>query len=104
MAESVVFTRSCETLARMAGLDLVAVRGVVRIALREAGLQPGGLSVPQMQVILRRALPAGLRSCGVTDPEAVCAALEREVVQIEDDPGEDAVADAAAVFERFAPR
>lgn len=104
MADSNVFTRTCEELALRSGLDLVAVRGVVRIALREAGLKAGGVSIAQMLVVLRRVLPGELRSCGVTDPEGVCLALEPVVMAIDGEPGEDPIAEAAAVFERFGPR
>lgn len=104
MADSTVFTRTCEELALSTGLDPVATRGLVRIALRETGLQATAVSVEQMLVVLRRVLPGELRSCGVTDPDAVCLALEPVVMRTEGEPVEDAVASAAAVFERFAPR
>jgi len=104
MADSVVFTRTCEALALRTGLDLVAVRGVVRIALREAGLQAAAVSSEQMLVVLHRVLPGELRSCGVTDPDAVCRGLESVVRESAGEPVEDAVATSAAVFERFAPR
>jgi len=107
VVDSIVFTRCCDELVRTAGLDAASARSVLRAALHAAGLQPVGLSVPQLLVILRRVLPGELRACGVSDGEGVCAALAQGIGRIDEtdgDTGEDAVAVAAAVFERFAPR
>jgi hypothetical protein len=104
VADSKVFTRTCEELAKLTGLDLVAMRGIVRLALKEAGLHASAVGVEQMRVLLSRVLPGELKACGVTDPEGVCAALERAVAGLGGGGESDEAAAAAAVFERFGRR
>jgi hypothetical protein len=56
-------------------LDRLAARGTVRLALREAGLDPAALDARQLAVVLERVLPGKLTSSGVADGEAFCAGL-----------------------------
>jgi hypothetical protein len=64
-----------DEIERATSLDRLAARGTVRIALREAGLEPSSLDQRQLVVVLERVLPAQLAARGVADAESVCAGL-----------------------------
>ncbi|MDX1649302.1 MAG: hypothetical protein R3263_05545 [Myxococcota bacterium] len=75
MAGAALFDRVAEGLAERTGLDDLAARGTLRIALKSAGLDPKAVTGAQMAVVLDRVLPGELESRGVTDPAGVCRAL-----------------------------
>ena len=60
-------------------LDRLAARGTVRLALREAGLEPGSLDARQLAVVLERVLPAKLSSSGIADGAVFCAGLAARI-------------------------
>jgi hypothetical protein len=66
-------------IERGTSLDRLAARGMVRLALREAGLEPGAIDARQLGVVLERGLPARLAASGVAEADAVCAGLRGKV-------------------------
>lgn len=74
MADSQTFDFVCAELERRTSLNRLEVRGTVRIALKNAGLD-GTATAPQMKVVLERVLPAELKTRGVADPESHCKAV-----------------------------
>lgn len=72
MSDSPVFDAVCDDLERRTSLDRLAVRGTVRLALKQAGLQVGTVDASQMAVVLRRVLPAELGARGVADAQRLC--------------------------------
>jgi hypothetical protein len=72
VSESRSFTLVCEELQRRTALDRLEARGTVRIALKQAGLDPGAVTPREMSVVLEKILPEQLRSRGVASPESVC--------------------------------
>jgi hypothetical protein len=75
MADSAVFDFVCDKLEQATRMDRLAVRGTVRIALKQAGLEARGVTAQQMAVVLERVLPAELNTRGVEGGEAVCAQI-----------------------------
>jgi hypothetical protein len=75
MAESAAFDFVCDKLEQGTTLDRLAVRGTVRIALKQAGLESRSVTPDQMAVVLERVLPAELRTRGVDGGEALCARI-----------------------------
>jgi hypothetical protein len=65
----------CAELARATALDRLEARGTVRLALRQAGLEPAALGAAQLGVLLQRVLPDELRARGVADAAALCRDL-----------------------------
>lgn len=98
MAES-AFDHVCEGIERGTALDRLQSRGTVRLALKEAGLEPARVQPAEMAVVLRRVLPAALRSRGVENAEAVCEALALSVARLESSAQPDS---PDAVFRRLA--
>ncbi|HXK26355.1 MAG TPA: hypothetical protein VMS55_27075 [Myxococcota bacterium] len=74
MAES-LFEFVAVRLEEATSLDKLESRGTVRIALKEAGLEPRSVTVEQMAVMLVRAMPKELRSRGVERADEVCGGL-----------------------------
>ena len=68
-----------EGLEEESPLDRLEARGTLRIALKEAGLEPARTSVEQMIVVLRKVLPGELETRGISDGERVCEALIQRV-------------------------
>jgi hypothetical protein len=60
MLESPAFAWTCLELERETSLSPLVARGTVRLALRQAGLQPQSVSGEQMAIVLREILPQEL--------------------------------------------
>jgi hypothetical protein len=76
-----LFDRLCDELERATRLARLPVRGAVRLALREAGLEPTTLNAPQLEALLRTLLPHHLARIGVADPDTVCASIGPAVAE-----------------------
>jgi hypothetical protein len=72
MADSSVFEQVCIELERRTDLDRLAARGTIRIALKNSGLESSSVDLAQMQIVLRRVLPAELRSRGIEGSDHLC--------------------------------
>ena len=75
LPESRPFTVVCEELERGTALDRLQARGTVRLALKQAGLDPSAVSGREMSVVLEKILPAQLRLRGIASPESICREL-----------------------------
>jgi hypothetical protein len=75
VADSAVFDFVCDRLEHGAQMDRLAVRGTVRLALKQAGLEARTVTSQQMGVVLERVLPGELGSRGVTGGEALCTSI-----------------------------
>lgn len=88
-----------DEIERATSLERLAARGTLRIALREAGLDPGSIDRQQMAVVLERVLPAQLALHGVADVDAVCASLRTRLPAAGPRAGADT---PDAIFSRLA--
>jgi hypothetical protein len=95
--ESPAFAWTCRELEVSAGLSTLVARGTVRLALRQAGLQPQAVSGEQMAIVLRELLPQELANRAVADSERVCRRLA-DRIQSQRFEGSDAAVD---VFRRL---
>jgi hypothetical protein len=100
MGESAVFNFVSDELEQRSSLSRLEARGTVRLALKDAGLDPGTVTVPQMTVVLRKLLPQELKTRGVSDPQVFCEALLERLSGLKLDSGE--VQTPEAVFARLA--
>lgn len=75
MPESPAFEFACGQLETRTSLDRLAARGTVRIALKQAGLEPRSITPEQMAVVVQRILPGELGSRGVDGGEEICQAI-----------------------------
>jgi hypothetical protein len=75
MADEALFDAVADALQQRAGMQSLAARGTLRIALKGAGLDSKAITGAQMVVVIERMLPEELESRGVQDVGGVCAAL-----------------------------
>jgi hypothetical protein len=98
MTATTAFDHVCEALEHATSLDRLQCRGTIRLVLKEAGLDVARVQPNEMAVVVRRLLPAALRSRGVDAPEPLCEELARGLASVETAP----VAESPdAVFRRL---
>jgi hypothetical protein len=68
-----LFDSVCQELERRTGLERLAMRGTVRLALKSVGLDPATLSRAQLELVARQVLPDELSKRGVADAGRICA-------------------------------
>ena len=95
---SEAFDLVCEGIERGTALDRMQSRGTVRLALKEAGLDPARVQPNEMAVVLRRILPGALRSRGVESADELCADLARGLANVATAPQQDT---PDAIFQRL---
>ena len=103
MADSEAFTIVCDHLERATGRERPAARGTVRLALKEAGLEPGSVTPAQMAVVTERVLPKELESLRIADIEGHCQTIRARLKRVGPEDGAEG-ASPEAVFERLATR
>jgi hypothetical protein len=77
MADSAAFCWACEEIERVTRLSRLEARGTVRLALKEAGLEPRSVSAEQMKTILKKVMPAELASRGIEEAASLCGEIAR---------------------------
>lgn len=98
MPESPAFERAAEELEKLSGLERLAARGTLRLALKNVGLDPKTSTKLQVTAIVEKLLPQELASCGIADAAAVCAKVSSALADVEDaGPGRSAI----EIFERL---
>jgi hypothetical protein len=70
-----MFDRMAEQLEQLSSLNRLEARGTIRLALKQAGLNPGSVTSDQMKVVLHKVLAGELTSRGIDDAEALCERL-----------------------------
>ena len=74
MADS-LFEFVAAQLEQSTALDKLEARGTLRIALKDAGLDPRSVTSDQMAVMLTKAMPKELTSRGVERADEICRGL-----------------------------
>lgn len=98
MADSTAFDFVCDRLEEGSALDRLAVRGTVRIALKQAGLEARSATPEQLAVVVEKVLPGELASRGVEGHEGLCSAIRTGLGSLAPGPQADS---PDAVFERL---
>jgi hypothetical protein len=82
MADNAVFAFVCDQLETRSGLDRLAARGTVRIALKQAGLDAASVTPHQMSVVVAKVLLGELTHRGVANAQSMCEALAQRTAQL----------------------
>ncbi len=96
-----LFDFVAQQLEQSSGLDRLASRGTLRLALKNAGLNPSTAKQSQYCVVVERVLPGELDSRGVKEVRAICAALIEQIHNAPADPS-GATTDVDGIFDRLA--
>ena len=67
MLGSPAFAWTCAEIERATALSELVARGTVRLALKQAGLEPQSVSGDEMAIVLREILPRELAARAVAD-------------------------------------
>ena len=70
-----LFDLTAEQLEHHTSLDRLEARGTLRLALKDAGLDPQSLAVAQLSVVFEKVMPGELENRGVADAGAACRAV-----------------------------
>ena len=74
-----LFDVAAENLERATDMDRLAARGTLRIAVKEAGLDPHTLTVPQLRAVFEKLMPKQLEAQGVSNAAAASQAMMSEI-------------------------
>jgi hypothetical protein len=104
MADSHAFEAACEALERAGGMERLAARGTIRLALKQAGLDAQSVTADQMRVAAARVLPGELRARGVADPAAIERAIVTALAGVRAGAADGAPDSPEAIFARLGGR
>ncbi|MEM1202563.1 MAG: hypothetical protein AAGN66_04985 [Acidobacteriota bacterium] len=83
-------------------MNLAQSRGTVRLALRQSGLDPRAVTVPEMEVVLRRVMPRELEIRAIADGDSICRDLASGLGAANvDTPAPGRTSHADSVFRRI---
>ena len=101
MAGSSAFEWLCTALEESTTLERLEARGTVRIALKEAGLEPRTVTPSELRVVAQKILPRELRNRGVGNEAALCDRMVAGLQVLERQPGGAATDTPDAIFRRL---
>jgi len=101
MAGSTAFEWVCTALEESTTLERLEARGTVRIALKEAGLEPRTVTAAEMRVVAQKVLPRELRQRGVQNESALCDRLVSGLQVLETQSGGAGADTPDAIFRRL---
>lgn len=79
MSDGTTFDFLCEELERESTLERLEARGTVRIAIKQAGLDPLTATPQELAVVVEKVLPAELAARGIENGDSLCASLAKRV-------------------------
>lgn len=101
MAGSSAFEWLCAALEESTTLERLEARGTVRIALKEAGLEPRSVAPSELRVVVQKLLPRELRQRGVADEATLCERLASGLRVLETQTAAPAADTPDAIFRRL---
>jgi len=101
VANESTFDFLCSELENATALDRLEARGTVRIAIKQAGLDPHAATPRELAVVVEKVLPAELVNRGIENADSVCSTLAKQVGVREAD---DARETPEAIFARLGSR
>jgi hypothetical protein len=101
VAEVGVFDWVCAEIERSTPLDGPVVRGTVRLALKEAGLNPESVDAAGMEVVVDKVLPQELASHRIDGIDELCARLAQALATRQFAQPSDRAGAAASVLDRL---
>jgi len=101
MAGSSAFEWLCTALEESTSLERLEARGTVRIALKEAGLEPSSATARELRVVVEKVLPRELRQRGVANDVEVCQRLTAGLKVLESESRGPAADTPDAIFRRL---
>jgi hypothetical protein len=101
VAEVAVFEYVCAEIERCTPLEGPVVRGTVRLALKEAGLNPESVDAGGMEVVVDKILPQELAAHRIEGIDELCARLAQTLATRQFAQPADRAGAAASVLDRL---
>jgi hypothetical protein len=79
VSDETTFDYLCAELERESTLERLEARGTVRIAVKQAGLDPLNATPQELAVVVEKVLPGELAARGIEKAEALCAGLAQRL-------------------------
>jgi len=79
VSDATTFDFLCEELERESTLERLEARGTVRIAIKQAGLDPLSATPRELAVVVEKLLPGELAARGIENGDSLCAGLAKRV-------------------------
>ncbi len=79
-----LFDIAAENLEGATDMDRLAARGTLRIAVKEAGLDPHKLTVSQLRAVFEKLMPKALDAGGVSNATTACQTVMDEIARSAD--------------------
>jgi len=83
VSDGTTFDYLCDELERESTLERLEARGTVRIAVKQAGLDPLNATPRELAVVVEKVLPGELAARGIENGNALCASLAQRVASRE---------------------
>ena len=99
--DAALFDFAAERLEYHTGLDRLAARGTLRIALKSAGLDTKSLKVDQLSVVFEKLMPGELERRGVRDTALVCGAVISDLANSPTPTDANSSDDVDGIFSRL---
>jgi hypothetical protein len=96
-----LFDIAAAQLEHHAGLDRLAARGTLRLALKESGLDAKCLTLQQLGVVFEKVMPKELKLRGVSDAAAACSAVVDHLANSPATADAEPASDPEAIFRRL---
>ncbi len=96
-----LFDIAADKLEASTEMDRLAARGTLRIAVKEAGLDPHKLTIPHLQAVFEKLMPKELDARGVSNAAAACRTAIDEVARSADAIDVESSASPDDVFKRL---
>ena len=96
-----LFDIAAEKLGESSDMDRLAARGTLRLALKQAGLDVNGVTVPQLRTVFEKLMPAELEARGVADAGVSCNAAMDAIESAESDSDLGASNSPDEIFKRL---
>ncbi len=98
---AVLFDIAADKLGESTDMDRLAARGTLRLALKQAGLDPQNLTVAQLRAVFEKLMPTELEARGVPDAAATCKAVMDQVANAASTADLEASSSPDEIFKRL---
>jgi hypothetical protein len=96
-----LFDVAAESLEEATNMNRLAVRGTLRIAVKEAGLDPHKLTITHLRAVFEKLMPKELEARGISDPAATCHAVMDAIARSAEAIGVESSTSPDDVFKRL---
>jgi len=101
---ALLFDIAAERLERCTRMDRLEARGTLRLALKQAGLDPDNLSITQLRAVFEQLMPVELDQRGIADANEICRTAMDEIACVARESGTAIAPTPDDIFKRLGGR